>query len=50
MLNLVCGVLKVKGVGSTKMIPIQEGSMKLCMHENMHENGILFLPAYILTM
>ena len=38
-------VLKVEGVCSAKMIPIQEGSTEL----HMHENCVLFLPVNVLT-
>ena len=31
--HLECGVLKVEGACSIKMIPIQEGSTELCVHE-----------------
>ena len=30
--NLICGVLKVEGMCSTKMIPIQRGSTELCTY------------------
>ena len=36
----------MEGLCNIKMIPIQEGSMELCMHEN----HILFLPVNILMV
>ena len=44
--KLVCGVLKVEGIYSIKMIPIREGSIELPVHENCG----FFLPVNILKM
>ena len=43
-----CSKLGPEGEGHVqyKMIPLQEGSMELCMHEN----HVLFLPVNILTV
>jgi len=43
---LVCEVLKVESIYSTKMIPVQLGSTEL----HMHENCVLVLPVNILTV
>jgi len=43
---LVCGVLKVEGVCTTKIVQIQQGSTEL----RMWENRVLVLPVNILTV
>jgi len=43
---MVCEVLKVEGVSSAKMIPVQQGNTELHMHENL----ALVLPVNILTV
>jgi len=45
-LNLVCEVLRVEGVCSTKTIQAQQGSTEL----RMRENRVLVLPVNILTV